>query len=190
MTQPVLPTEASQSTHHNAPHTRDDHRGRSRRSRRGFVLGLVLGALAMGAVGAIGGARLPLAEAALRAAGSHHPRLSAEEMRNHAEFFASFLLHRLEASEDQKARFLSVVDTTVDQAQPLIEQHRANRQALASVLARPTVDRAEIERLRVREAALADQLSRTLAAAIADGAEVLTAEQRVALVEHLHRFPH
>lgn len=189
-TQPTLPTEPSAPARPGNPQATDNHASPSRRSRLGFVAGLAIGALVMGIAGALGGARLPLAEAALRGAGPHREPLSIEEARDHAEFFTAFLLHRLDATEDQKSRILSVIDATVDQAHPLIAQHRSNRDALGSLLARPTVDREELERLRAQEVALADRLSRTLASAIADSAEALTAEQRLALVEHLHRFHH
>ena len=59
-----------------------------------------------------------------------------------------------------------------------------------SILSGPTIDRAAIEKLRAEEMALADTLSRTVAAALADSAEVLTPEQRTELLERLGRFHH
>ena len=49
------------------------------------------------------------------------------------------------------------------------------------LVAQPTIDRAAIEQLRADELQLAETMSKRVAKAIADAAEVLTPEQRVKL---------
>jgi periplasmic protein CpxP/Spy len=166
------------------------------RRRHGFVAGLLLGVLGAGLIGFAIGATMPVAEAALGAlsrgrlgSGPGGPP-TIEEARDHAEFFAAFALHRLDATPDQQQRVQKIIDGTVDSAFPIVEKHRTQRDQLHAILEAPTIDRAAIERLRVEEVGLADNLSRVLATAIGDAAEVLTTEQRAELVQHLERFRH
>jgi protein CpxP len=170
---------------------------------RGFLRGLLFGAVAAGLVGVAIGATMPSAEAAWhaydrvqergegRGPGRHGDGPpSAEEMGEHAEFFVSFALHRLGATDEQEDRVLDIVDAAIGQASPLIEKHRTNREALRGLLTASTIDRSALETLRAEEIAMADTLSRTLAGALADSAEVLTTEQRAELAEHLEHFRH
>jgi protein CpxP len=165
------------------------------RTRHGFFAGLLLGVLAAGLVGFAIGATMPVADAAIGAL-SHRFGSDAggpptiEEARDRAEFFAAFALHRLDATPDQEKRVQTIVDGLVADVFPLAEKHRANRDALHAILAAPTIDRAAIERLRSEEIALADSFSRAAATAIADTGDVLTTEQRAALMERLARFRH
>jgi Spy/CpxP family protein refolding chaperone len=189
MQEPATPTIPSDSADpgHNCPHGR---------RRRGFVAGLLLGALAAGLVGFAVGATMPAAEAALGVIGhggfgpDHDGPPTPEEAKEHAEFFVGFALHRLDATDDQEQRVQDIVNGAIDQLYPVVQQHRANRDEFRGILAGPTIDRTAIEKLRVEELALADTLSRTIASALADSAEVLTVEQRTELVERLERFHH
>lgn len=184
---PALPPAASSTEEptHACPHS--SHR-------RGFAAKLVLGILGAGLIGFAIGAAMPVAEAAMGAMARHGggeggpPTL--EEARDHAEFFVAFALHRLDATPEQEDRVQKIVDGAIDNLFPVIDKHRANRDELRSILSSPTIDRAAIEKLRVEEVALADELSRTVAGAIGDTAEVLSAEQRATLIEHLDRFRH
>ncbi len=186
---PALPPASTSESEpvHSCPHGR---------SRHGFVGGLILGILGAGLVGFAIGATMPAAEAALGVlahrgfADRPDGPPTIEEARDHAEFFVSFALHRLDATPDQQERVQKIVDGAVDDLFPVIEKHRANREALHGVLSGATVDRAAIEKLRVEEVTLADNLSRVVATAIGDSAEVLSSEQRAELIEHLERFRH
>ena len=164
------------------------------RRRRGFIGGLLLGTIGAGLVGFAIGATMPAAEAALGAMAhrgfGHDGPPTPEAVKEHAEFFVGFALHRLDATDEQEGKVQSIINDAIDQAFPVVAEHRANKDELRTILAGPTIDRAAIEKLRGEEIALVDTLSKTLAGAIADSAEVLTLEQRTELVERLERFHH
>jgi len=159
-----------------------------RRGRRILSI-VVFGGFAAGAIGFLAGSTMPVADAALHAF-ARGPGCHGEHARERVGTFVSFAMHRLDASDEQEQRVLSIVETAMDDLEPLRDAHYANRAQLASLLAQPTVDRAAIEDLRVEAVALADDFSRTIAGAVADTAEVLSAQQRIELVEHLERFSH
>ncbi len=163
-----------------------------RRRRHGFAAGIVLGAIGAGLVGFAVGATTPAAEAAFglmsRRAHGHGGPPAPEQMKEHAEFFVDFALHRLDASPGQKDQVQGIVGGAIDELVPVVEQHRRNRDELRGLLTAATIDRAAIESLRAQEVALADTLSRTVAEALADSAEVLTPSQRADLAERLARF--
>ena len=197
---PTLPP-SSEETRKSSPD--GDSGSRCEGRPRGFLRGLLFGAVAAGLIGVAIGATMPTAEAAWHAYDRMQERgegrgpgpggdgpPSVEEMGDHAEFFVSFALHRLDATDEQEDRVLDIVDAAIGQASPLIEKHRANRETLRGLLTATTIDRAALEALRAEEIAMVDTLSRTLAGALADSAEVLTAEQRSELAEQLQRFRH
>jgi Spy/CpxP family protein refolding chaperone len=166
------------------------------RRRHGFLAGLVLGILGAGLIGFAIGATMPAAEAALGALahggfgpGGDGPP-TPEEIKDHAEFFVGFALHRLDASPEQEDHVQKIVNGAIDDVFPVVERHRANREELRQILGGQTIDRAGIEKLRVEEVALADNLSRIVATAVGDTAEVLSAQQRSELLERLERFHH
>jgi len=71
---------------------------------------------------------------------------------------------------------------------PLRGQMRAARREALALLSAETIDRAAIEHLRAEQLQLAEAGSKRLVVALADAAEVLTQEQRVALAERMaHR---
>lgn len=169
-----------------------DHDEPRRRRRHGFLAGLALGGLVCGAVGFAIGTATPAAEAALGVMARHRDPgpPSPERAKEHAEWFVSFALHRLDATDEQEEAILDRVGDAIDEAWPVTEQHRENRDRLRGLLAGDTIDRTALETLRAEELALADSLSRVVVDAVADSAEVLTAAQRAELAETIERFHH
>ncbi|HSB72297.1 MAG TPA: periplasmic heavy metal sensor [Candidatus Methylomirabilis sp.] len=107
------------------------------------------------------------------------------------EFGADWMLSRVGATEAQRERVKVQLGEALRELAPLREEHRRNRQAILERLAQPTVDRAALEQLRQAELELAERASRRLLQTVAEVAEVLTPDQRVALVQRLERFhPH
>jgi protein CpxP len=164
--------------------------GRSTRRRR--ILYALLGA---GALAALIGTR-PLLAAFQDGPGFHgpwrggwggHHRMSPEAAKEHAQIATKFALRGIDASEIQQERVDKVVGGAIDDLFRLKEKHRANREALAAQLGGASIDRAALEEIRKSEMALADEASRTFVQALADAAEVLSPEQRQALIDHVHR---
>lgn len=169
-----------------------DAERRHRRRRRGFLAGIVLGGVVAGLVGVVIGATMPPAQAALHAVGRGKAPCHGEggEPGEHAAFFVSFALHRLDATPDQEDRIQAIVASTFDELGPLIEEHRDNRRELRDLLTAAAVDRGALEALRKEELGLVGEISARASVALADSAEVLTPEQRLELAERLERFRH
>lgn len=95
----------------------------------------------------------------------------------------------VDATVEQQARLAVIAKAAAQDLLPLREQAQRARQEGLDLLAAPTVDRAEIERLRTWHIELANQASKRLAKAIADIADVLTPEQRKTLTERISQGP-
>jgi protein CpxP len=159
---------------------------------------ILYGLLASGALAAAIGAR-PLLAAIQEGSGFHgpwrggwggHHRMSPEAAKEHAQIATKFALRGIDASEIQQERVDKVVGGAIDDLFRLKEKHRANREALAAQLGGASIDRAALEEIRKSEMALADEASRTFVQALADVAEVLSPEQRQALIDHVQRHGH
>jgi Spy/CpxP family protein refolding chaperone len=109
-------------------------------------------------------------------------------MRERTDFAVEWVLGRVDASDEQKRQVKNILGSSIDQLLPLGDQHRANREAIATELVKPTIDRVAIEEIRKAELELADQASSRLVTALADVAETLTPEQRTQLLELAQRF--
>jgi periplasmic protein CpxP/Spy len=116
-----------------------------------------------------------------------HHRMTPEAAKEHAQVAAKWALRGIDATEEQQDRVNKVVGGAIDDLFRLKDQHQANREAFAAQFAGATIDRASLEEIRKSEMALADDASRRFVQAMADVAEVLTPEQRKALLEHVHR---
>jgi Spy/CpxP family protein refolding chaperone len=160
-----------------------------RKSRHGFWAGIVLGGL-LGA--AIAGGFLFAGSQAIAAGGlmggmghfrHHGPPPSPEVAQERAEFAIDFVLSRVDASDDQKGQIKAIVGSSIVDLFPLVDQHKANREAFVAELSNPTIDRDALEQLRKNGLDMADRASMRVVSAIADAAEVLTPEQRNELIE-------
>ena len=160
--------------------------------------GLWLGLLVLGLVGAvlIGTAifSAPIASAAGSWFGHEHRRWGhggghdPEQVRDHAERAAGWFSDHIDASDEQSEQIRAIVVASVDDFMAQTDEHRGHRDAFVAALVGDTIDRAELERIRSAELALAEDLSRTLVSSLADLAEVLTPEQRAELAELREHF--
>ena len=110
-----------------------------------------------------------------------------EEVKGHAEFGLGRVLGKIDADEAQEERILEIAFQAIDRAVPLIVGHKSPRRLLGEALLGDAIDRDALEVVRQREIQRADELSLLLLNALADAAEVLTAEQRAELAQHVGR---
>jgi Spy/CpxP family protein refolding chaperone len=111
-----------------------------------------------------------------------------EALKEHAGLATRWVLRDLDTTEEQQDRVAAIATSAIDDLFRLKEKHQGNRQAFAAQLGAAQLDRAALEEIRKSEIALADEASKRLVAALADASEVLTPEQRLALVERVHRL--
>ena len=146
--------------------------------------------VALGLVGLVG-----LAAASVVTAHGHrsgwsgrHGMFDADTAREHVEFAAAWVLDSIDADETQSAAIQEILGKAVDELVPLAAAHRGHRDRIHQQLLAATIDRQALEEIRQAELALADEASRLFVDTIADVAEQLNEEQRIALFERLHRF--
>jgi Spy/CpxP family protein refolding chaperone len=111
-----------------------------------------------------------------------------ERVKQHVSMAADWLLYKVEASDDQKAKVQSILDQTLDDLQALHPDRDAMHEQIKSLLTAETIDRDAIERLRGEQLERFDLASRRISAAIADVAEVLTPAQRQELADLADSF--
>jgi protein CpxP len=116
--------------------------------------------------------------------GSVDPKIAGER----AAFATDWILHRVDASEEQRQQVQTIVQAAIQDLLPMRDQHQQYRQALREALTRPTINRDTLGEIRRAELQLADAASSLLVEAIADAAEVLTPEQRAKLAELAARW--
>jgi protein CpxP len=92
-----------------------------------------------------------------------------------------------DASAEQKAKISGIFKAAAKDMRPLREQHRAAHQQAIKILSQPTIDRAALERVRVNQMRLADQMSKRMTQAMTDAAEVLTPAQRAKAAERFRQ---
>jgi periplasmic protein CpxP/Spy len=93
------------------------------------------------------------------------------------------VLEEIDATQEQEERLWAIIDSARSDMRPMTREFRDTREAIADILAAPTIDRAAAEKLRSERVASIDAASRRMTTALIDAAEVLTPEQRAKLVE-------
>ena len=96
---------------------------------------------------------------------------------------SAWALGSVDATDEQRERIDAILASAVNDLFPLRDEHRAHHRDLIAELARPQVDSAGLERIRVAELALVEKASGRLVDATVAIAEVLDPEQRRQLVE-------
>src|SRR5262249_14918223 len=90
-----------------------------------------------------------------------------------------------DAPPEQQQKPRAIAKSAITALAPMREKVRATRDKARELLTASTVDRAAIEKLRAEQVATMDALSKRLAQAVGDAAEVLTPDQRRKLGEML-----
>jgi len=107
----------------------------------------------------------------------HH--FDESEIRDHVGFF----LRDANPTDAQVDEIARIAATTAQELRGLREGARGARAEVAAALGGESIDRAALEALRTEHLAAAETASRKLTDALAQVAEVLTPEQRKALIE-------
>jgi Spy/CpxP family protein refolding chaperone len=115
---------------------------------------------------------------------------SPEAQRERAEFATDWVLNKVNATDEQRARIKAIIATTLQDLAAARDEHRQHRDAFLTALTEPNVDRASLEDLRRAELQLADSASQRIVTALAEAADVLTPEQRAELVKMAQRWRH
>ena len=93
----------------------------------------------------------------------------------------------VDATPDQQARLTQIAKAAAKDLRPLREKVRNARRQGMELLSAPSIDRAAIERLRAEQIQGADAVSKRMAQAFADAAEVLTPDQRKKVAERMQK---
>jgi periplasmic protein CpxP/Spy len=111
--------------------------------------------------------------------------LTTEQMVDRADRLVRHVAIELDANADQQAKLEAIVKSAVTDLAPMRDKIRTTRQKVRELLTASTVDRTAIEALRAEQVATVDAVSRRIAQAVGDAAEVLTSDQRRKLGEML-----
>jgi len=95
-----------------------------------------------------------------------------------------------DATAQQKARLSEIANSAFADLKPMHAQFRESHKRAHELLMQPSIDRVALEQLRVAQMQRADAVSKRILAAVADAADVLTPEQRVAFHKHMQKRMH
>jgi Spy/CpxP family protein refolding chaperone len=118
--------------------------------------------------------------------GWHHGRaMTAADMDAHVDEMLQHIYSEIDVTDAQKAQIDPLVKQAVAECAPLHEKFRAAHVDLLALFGADRVDRDAIERVRSENMRLADEATQRVARLVGDVADVLTPEQRKALVARI-----
>lgn len=109
--------------------------------------------------------------------------MDPESMSRRIDAMVAWALADIDATPEQRARIAAIAKAAANELAPLRERHRDARRRSLELLAAPTIDRVQLEALRVEQMQLGDTVTRRMLQALLDAAEVLDARQRALLVQ-------
>ena len=98
-------------------------------------------------------------------------------------------LNSVGASAEQEGRVHDIVAARFAEIAPNPEEHAALRERALELLAAPTIDRAEVEKLRAQAIATFDAKSKAVVGGLLDIADQLTPAQRAKLTAEIEAMP-
>lgn len=168
----------------------EDIAGRNQRSRRWTLFGMGLGALA--AVGAFAHRRA-YAQGMMFGHGPGHGGwhgmgdMDPAAQARRIDAMVAYALADVDATPEQKDRIASIMKGAANDLQASRKQHMQARRQSMELLTAATIDRAQLEKLRVEQLQLGDSASRRMLQAMIDSAEVLNPDQRAKVAERWQR---
>lgn len=110
--------------------------------------------------------------------GSTDPAVQAKKI----DAMVQWMLADIDATDDQRTKISTILKAAANDLAPLRQQHMQARKSTMQLLSAPTIDRAQLESIRVQQMQLADTATKRMTQAMADAAEVLNGDQRAKLV--------
>lgn len=120
----------------------------------------------------------------------HHGPESADDVRDHMQDRADFVLDKLKASDAQRAQVQTILDKAAPQMFQLHADGRKVKDEIKSALLADTLDQARLDKARADLDALADRATDLGMDTMVAVSNVLTPAQRKQVAEHLSRFHH
>jgi periplasmic protein CpxP/Spy len=142
-------------------------------------------ALSAGLMGSFGTAAFGYGLRPWHAGGFMSGSIDPVEIEHRVERMIKHFAIEVDATVDQQAKLITIAKAATGDLLPLRDKAQANRRQGLALLAAANVDRAAIERLRTEQMGLAETASKRIAQALADAADVLTAEQRKEIAERV-----
>jgi hypothetical protein len=125
--------------------------------------------------------------AAVGCHGRWHGQPSDEEITERLEDGTEDVMDFVDGTEEQTTKVKGIVTAAAKDMKGFRAEHKALKGEFQQALSTPTVDRDQLEGLRVNALDLADRASARLVTAIADIADVLTVDQRQKLISRWKR---
>ena len=113
-----------------------------------------------------------------------------EAMAKRVDAMVGWLLADVDATAEQRSKIATIFKGAINDLAPMHSQHIQARKQSLQVLTQPTIDRAQVEQLRVQQMQLGETASRRITQAILDAADVLTVAQRTQLAQKLQERHH
>ena len=104
--------------------------------------------------------------------------MTTEQLVDRADRAVRHVAIELDATPEQQQKLQAIAKGAVTDLVPLRDKVRTTHQKVRELLTASTVDRTAIEKLRAEQVATMDGVSKRLAQAVGDAAEVLNPEQR------------
>ena len=111
--------------------------------------------------------------------------LDPAQIEDRADRIVRHVAIEIDATTDQQDKLRVLVKGVVKDLVPMRDRAQAARMRARDLLTQQNIDRAEIERFRTEQVALADAFSKRVAQALGEAAEILTPEQRRKLADRL-----
>jgi Spy/CpxP family protein refolding chaperone len=118
--------------------------------------------------------------------GQHGPMMAGRSTDDHLEH-VQMMLTKIGASDAQKTQIEAILKPALDDMKATHEAHFAAFKQFHEAISAPSIDRAQLETLRVAQVKLLDEASKRLVIAISDAAEVLSPDQRAALAQEIEK---